>query len=138
MNQLVRIRAATKDDNPFIFSSWLKSYKIFAKGITRQVYFREHHRLIEGLLKNAETYVAVNAKDDNQIYGWICMDGSQPCKILHFIYVKSSFRNMGIGKTMFELIGDDDFFYTHETLNMGIFSEKGIFSPYLAFWGACK
>lgn len=108
------IRPATKDDHSFIYSSWLKSFRDgpAVKGITNQTFYKEQHDLIESLLLDPTTtaLVACNPSDDSQIYGYIVASGS----VLHWVYVKLTFRQFGIAKTL-ELgaVKGDKKFYTH-------------------------
>lgn len=97
-----RLRKATQEDVGFIFNAWLKSYKysLFAKNITNTIYFSEHHKVIENLLKKHETLIACNNEDPSQIYGFINAGQIDGFFCLNYIYVKQSFRNLGVGKAL--------------------------------------
>lgn len=116
----IRLRPATQDDVPFLFSSWLKSYKysLWAKNITNTIYFAEHHKVIERLLKNYNVIIACNNDDPTQIFGFICAGKVDGIFCLHYIYVKHSFRNLGIGKQLLNAFQHDAStaaVYTHHT-----------------------
>jgi len=99
MNKLpIVIREATVDDAPFIFNSWLKSYKDsdFARRVPNIIYFAEHHKLIEGLLSHCSIYVACSEEDSNQILGYIVASSFTGTPIIHYIYIKHSFRKLGL------------------------------------------
>ena len=114
----VRLRMATEEDAPFIFNSWLKSYRksFFARTITNTVYFSEHHKIIEKLLKKYQTVVACNNDDPTQVYGFINAGFTDGIFTLNFIYVKHSFRGLGIAKALFNAFEHDPSYaavYTH-------------------------
>ena len=116
----VRLRKATQDDVNFIFNAWLKSFKVsnFARTITNTIYFAEHHKIIERLLKGNETIIACNNEDPTQIYGFINAGRVDGIFCLNYIYVKQSFRNLGIGKALLNAFEHDPStasVYTHHT-----------------------
>lgn len=116
----VRLRAATAEDVPFIFNSWLKSFKysLWCRNIPSSIYFAEHHKLIERLLKECNVVVACNTEDSSQIFGFLCGQHVENIFCLHYIYVKHSFRNLGIAKAMLNSFSHDPStasVYTHHT-----------------------
>lgn len=98
------VRKATPDDVPFIFSAWLKSYEdsVVHAGISKTVYYANQHKLIEKLLRTSEVLIAVNASDDNQIYGFLVCERLQGVFVIHYIYVKMMFRKLGVARTLLE------------------------------------
>lgn len=100
--QKVNLRPATAEDVSFIFNAWLKSYKHspFGRDITNTIFYAEHHKVIERLLKKFDTIIACNPDDENQIYGFINAGFVDGIFCLNYIYVKHTFRNLGIGKTL--------------------------------------
>ena len=104
-----RIRPAVEGDVAFIFSSWLKSYRtsLNVKQVNNTVFFSEHHKVVEGLLKTANTYVICPAKDPASICGYICAEQVDGIFVLHYIYVKHTFRTLGIGKLLLNKFDHD-------------------------------
>ncbi len=98
----IRLRTATQEDVSFIFNSWLKSYRQsnFARSIANEVYFNEHHKVIEDLVRTNKVTVACSESDSNQLYGYIVAGTHEGFFVLHYIYVKHSFRAMGIGSML--------------------------------------
>lgn len=142
MNDQIKIRPATQDDVKFIFNSWLKSYKHskFAKPIISTIYFTEHHRIIESMLKNYETLVACNADDPDQIYGFANGDLIQGVFCINYVYVKQSFRNFKICTKLLLALGYDSTkasVRSHETrISEKItdgkdFFKKNMYHPYI-------
>lgn len=139
----LRVRSAIDTDAPFIFNSWLKNYRRtkFAENIQSEVYFAAHHQLIEGLLKTCKTIVVTSSEDPTQIYGYGVAEEVDGVFVCHFIYVKETYRRLGIGSLIIKELGHPDlskpFMYTHKTTRAFILetSVSMIYHPYLAFHG---
>ena len=134
----IRLRKANQEDVGFIFNAWLKSYKysLFAKNVTNTVYFAEHHKVIERLLKNFETIIACNDEDPSQIYGFINAGRIDGIFCVNYIYVKQAFRNLGIGKALlnaFEHDASSASVHTHHTRMSEKLAAKYnfVYHPYL-------
>ena len=141
-NLPIRVRPANQEDVPFIFSSWLKSYRYsgFAKKISNTVYYTEHHKTIEKIVRCNEVYIACNKEEPNQIYGWIAGTRVDHIFVLHYVYVKQLFRRQGIARMLLK----DAFDHNPEvasvfTHHMDDIADKlaakynMVYSPYLAF-----
>ena len=140
MKESVRLRTLIDDDLPFLFSSWLKSYRSshFAEKITNTIYFEDHHKVIERIIKNSKVLIACNPADPSQLYGYSVATEEGGVLVLHFLYVKHTFRNMGIGKTLLDAVGherDKAAVYTHHTRMADKLASKYnfVFHPYLLF-----
>ena len=113
----IRVRPMLEGDIGFVFNTWLKSfrYSSFAKPITNTVYFNEQHKIIERLIKKNDIFIACDNTDPNQIYGYICAGKVDGIFAIHYIYVKHTFRKMGIGKLLLNT-------FSHDPSNAAIFS----------------
>ena len=102
-----RLRPLIDEDHAFLFNSFLKSYRFspFAEKITNTIYFEDHHKLIERIIENSKVLVACNPSDPSQLYGYILAGEEEGVLVIHFLYVKHTFRNMGIGKTLLDAVG---------------------------------
>ncbi len=102
----VRIRQATASDAAFIFSSWLKCMRgsSFAREITSTVYYAEQHKVIERLLKTCTVHVACDEANVDDIYGYICAENIDGIFVLHMVYVKHMYRNLGVGTLLLNSI----------------------------------
>ncbi len=136
----IQLRAAGQEDVGFIFNSWLKSYKFspFARSITNTIYYAEHHKVIERLLKEHQTIIACNQEDPSQIYGFINAGKVDGIFCLNYIYVKQPFRNLSIGKALLNSFDHDlstASVYTHHTRVAERLAAKYsmIYHPYLLF-----
>ena len=135
-----RLRPLIDEDHAFLFNSFLKSYRFspFAEKITNTIYFEDHHKLIERIIENSKVLVACNPSDPSQLYGYILAGEEEGVVVIHFVYVKHTFRNMGIGKTLLDAVGhesDKAAVYTHHTRMSDKLASKYnfVFHPYLLF-----
>jgi ribosomal protein S18 acetylase RimI-like enzyme len=139
-NLPIRLRPATEEDVPFVFNSWLKSYRssVATKHISNTIFFAEQHKIIEALVIQNQVIMACNDKDPTQVYGYICAGQVDGIFTLHFVYVKHSFRNLGIGKMLlnaFDHNTDTAAIYTHHTRFADKLAPKFnfVYHPYTIF-----
>jgi len=104
-------------DEPFVVSSWLKSYRNShsTRYISNDDYYATLHPLVEGLARGAATLLAVNPQDPEQIYGWVCHEHIGSVPVLHYLYVKEIFRRGKIATQLLTQAGftpDSAFYYT--------------------------
>ncbi len=135
----ISIRPANAEDVPFIFNAWLKSYRSseFAKNIQGEIYYHEHHKVIEEILKTNNVLVACNNEDPSQIYGFMCAGFTQNVFTVHYVYTKHTFRRMGIASALvkaFEYNPNYACICTHETnaVKKLIKDNAVIYHPYIA------
>ena len=135
-----RLRTMVEDDLPFLFNSWLKSYRFshFGEKITNTIYLEDHHKVIEAILDKSKVLVACSNDDSSHLYGYIVTGEEEGILVLNFIYVKHTFRNMGIGKTLLDAVGhssDVASVYTHHTRIADKLASKYnfVYHPYLMF-----
>lgn len=139
----IQLRHADIGDVPFIFNAWLRSFRSAPSVTTihNHIYFAEHHKVLEKLLQSYNVIIAADKEDPKHIYGFIVAGQFQEDKdilVVHYLYVKHTFRRLGIAKAMlkhFNIPSDNSFFYTHETPSGRIIAKKylGIYHPYLAY-----
>ena len=107
----VNFRQLRESDLGFLFNSWLKSYREYdnswAKTIPSSIYFEQHKKVLIGILKISRAVVACSKEDPNQVYGYLVYQPAGRIVILHYCYVKKSFRRFGIAAKMFDLLMDD-------------------------------
>lgn len=109
-NNEVAYRLLDPSEHNFIYNSFLKSYRDspMVKGVPNTIYFKKQHDLIELFLVDprSRAIVACNAQDPEQIYGYILAqsrpgDAQGDVLVVHWVYVKQPFRNLGIAKQLF-------------------------------------
>ena len=128
----IAIRRMEPQDQPFIFSSWLKSYKKnsdFAKHIPDGPYYKNHHALIEHLLKKPSCIVLVaHAGDDlDRILGYLVFEDTDSGHLIHYVFVKEAFQGSGIAKALIKYAGIDPHLmgYSHLTYDIKTLREYG-------------
>lgn len=139
MTPKIVLRDAVPEDVSFIFNSWLKSYRgsRAVAGIVSSVFFAEHHRVLERIMKSCKVIVACNPEDTSQIYGYIVHEMVSGVDVFHYAYVKHTFRRMGLAKAMLQHIKPDTStasMYSHATPVGDKIAPKYhmVYSPYLA------
>lgn len=137
----VRLRPATEVDVPFVFNSWLRCYRHSqnTRGCDNPVYFAQHHKVLEGLCKQAEIIIACNAEDISQIYGYVAHESVEDVPVIHFIYVKEIYRKFGVAKILLEALSvnkETPLFYTHRTFISEALEKryKMVYNPYLSYY----
>lgn len=147
------IRAATHDDRPLIFATWLRAYRHgshFPRKIPESIFFEAHHDVVEELLDRSCVRVATPPDDPDVILGWSALETLEPRPedptspvVVHFCYVKPPFRRSGVARALLgatvegcqELGGT--VFYSHETFALKVDRLAEIvggwsFNPYAA------
>jgi len=101
-NLPVVIRKATEHDVPFIFNSWLKSFRdsSLVAAVSNTVYFSNQHKLIQKLVKTSEVLISCNPDDPDQLYGYIVCERIDNVFVIHYVYIKTSFRGLGLAKAL--------------------------------------
>lgn len=132
LKQAINVRPASEADVGFIFNSWLKSFQPAQPHVPGPVYFDFQHRVIEQLLKRSTVSVACNPTDVNQIYGYIVHEVIEGLPVVHYAYVKHTFRRTGVFKQLMHDVGSNGF-YTHRLSATSKLAEKWrlIYNPYL-------
>jgi hypothetical protein len=99
------VRPANQSDIPFIFATWLKSYRDskFAELIDSKTYFAAHHALIEILLAKSLVLIAHPNGKPNVICGWSV---TQP-NLIHYVYTKAAFQKLGVATILLISSGID-------------------------------
>lgn len=103
-NELIEIRDVIESDRNFILATFLKGLRYGNDTfglIDSKVYFSEYQKIIDAILRHPDTSVAVAClKDDKQvILGYSIFNLSK--SLLHFTFVKSAWRGIGIAKSLF-------------------------------------
>lgn len=136
------IRRAIAGDFNFIMNSWTESYRRspFAKHIPKYTFHTNHHDLMEAAIDQSNVLCAVSKDNPDQIFGWVCFEPTET-KILHYIYVKHPFRDLGIARKLLEQsTGTESITFTHipeGNLGKTLFA-TGKYDPYKFFKGAKK
>ena len=132
-------------DTDFLFSSWLHSYRNATKEwpwfekLGNELFYTTQKKRIEKVMEEATVLVICNPEDESQIFGYIVFEKNDRQFVLHYMYMKQSYRGFGLGKGVFASLfnpEEDQVVYTHLT-NAGLsflrslgLKTKPVFNPY--------
>jgi GNAT superfamily N-acetyltransferase len=94
--------------------------------MTDKTYYSRHHDVIEQLLDKSVVLVATTNEEPDVILGWACYEqgvGNESCglpPVIHYVYVKPSFRKCGIATKLLDGLDLAGAFYSHETFMLKI------------------
>lgn len=124
------VRNIHRDDVPFVTNSWLKSFRESPenKQVKSTFYFADGHKLLEEIIPRSVVLVVCDRQDPHQILGYACYEMFDTALILHYIYIKHTFRSMGIASTLMRYaVGAEAppaLFYTHMTRKFRRMADK--------------
>lgn len=101
---MITLRAGESGDVNFVMNSWLKSCRKTYKTISADDYYRDYGQLCERLLRAANCLVACDNEDPTFIHGYLVYTMKGEIPVVHWAYVKDSFRKLGIFKTMLKTL----------------------------------
>jgi GNAT superfamily N-acetyltransferase len=132
IEDLVILRAIEEDELSFVYHSWLHSLRAgsnYHRGIPSSVYYNNHKRKLYLALDRSHTIVATPKDHPKIISGYIVWESSDPVTV-HYIYVKSDFRKLGLGKLLLEVAtSGKKIVGTHRTIDVK--GKDFVFNPYL-------
>jgi GNAT superfamily N-acetyltransferase len=125
------LREATKADLRFVHSSWHTSFwNTWAKKhVPLAVYSQMMDAFIDGHFPYSRTLVAYFPEVPDEVLGWASIN--ERTSSLHYCYVKSTYRRMGIGRGLVEGRAK---FYTQYTDSHGRQFARAVglqFNPFL-------
>lgn len=97
-----KLRPMRPDDRAFVAKTWKETvqfspvYKWMVSRMGTGVFFHEMNPRVDSLIAEAQTVVAANPEDSDHILGWACAGQA----VLHFVYVRQSFRGNGLATAM--------------------------------------
>lgn len=127
MNQLdeIDIIHAGPEHEAFIYSSWLNVCSTraeWARRVGAKRFFKMHHLVIERLFHRGAIFlVAAMREDPNVLFGYLVAEREiAECPVIHFCYVKSTFRELGIANLLVRALDWDlnKCFYSHTVSDM--------------------
>jgi ribosomal protein S18 acetylase RimI-like enzyme len=136
----IEIRAAYLEDIPFLFATLLKSYRYastFARKISNDVFYKYHHAFLEACLQRpgSKVMVAHPKGEPDVILGYVLTEkraGGED--VIHFSYVKKSFRQMGVARALWATLENKKYTITHYTVDADWIMKKYsnlTYNPYL-------
>lgn len=101
-SSVVSFRKLWPGDVPFLFDSWLKSFRKAREvaEVPGHIYRDGQHALAARLLERCGALVAFNPRIPEQIIGWAVSERVETTFLVHYVYVKHPFRRFGIGRAL--------------------------------------
>ena len=136
----VEIRGAYLEDVNFIFATMLKSYRhasTFARKISNDVFYKYHRAFLDSCLKrpNSQVLIAHPKGEPDVILGYLLTEKRDTGEnVIHYTYVKKSFRQMGVARALWQKLDKQDYTITHYTVDADWITKKYsnlIYNPYL-------
>lgn len=102
------LRPLVQADSNFLYSSWIRSFRASSvnAGLPGREYHARQKRRIGVILGRPDTavIVACDPDDDEHIYGYVVFEMGEVTAMLHYVYVKESFRRFGLGGVLIDLV----------------------------------
>ena len=135
------VRSMRPSDLNLILNSWMLSNRWTEAKMENVGYFPSMERKIRMILERATVTVFCNENVD-QVYGWCCYESYPGCHIVHYAYLKNSFREFGIFRKFAEetFTKDRPIYITHSTKKLDYLKAvHGIsYDPMLAWLGSYR
>ena len=99
------LRPAEPNDLGVVIHPWLQEMRLSPAsfGIPNRTFFACQRRLILSILRGAETTIACDAERPNHVFGYVIHGPDfESSPVIHWLYVKSTYREMGLGRTLLE------------------------------------
>lgn len=119
MNAFI-IREAIASDIPFIYATWLESYRYdshFGKSHRNGVFFPAYRLVVDELLEKSKTIIACNQNSPENLFSYLVYE--QP-SIVHYAFTKGPFMRLGLFTALMKHAFGNDYknkvlSYTHKT-----------------------
>ncbi len=106
MSQVPKIlRPPQKTDLPFIYNSWLESYKDSPDNpIKGEAYYSYHKMLLISILDRSIISILCNPDDPWQIYGYCVYEFVNDSIVIHWLQVKHLWKQLGFATFILDSI----------------------------------
>lgn len=115
---IIHTRDRKAEDLPFIFDSYLKSWRIskHAGTIPNHLYYEVQRTCLEDLLgRGAKTVVAYPEGHPDAILGWAVGEVKDGKCVIHYVYIKDSYVGFAVADHLLAALpGTKPGFYTHK------------------------
>src|ERR1017187_7149175 len=143
MTQDFHIRPVQGDDIPFIYSTWLRSFRndsFVGLSVKKNVFFDNYQLILDRILSksNTKTLVACKIDEPNVIYGYLVAEPNE--SVLHYAFVKESFWGLGIAKALFHAafgaegaVSTSAVSITHRTKSAQRLTDRFYYNPFTLY-----
>ena len=102
---MIQQRKFKDSDRDFVTNSLIRSFlsgSSEARQIHKDSYLRAHNKTVNGLLDNCSCTIMCDSEDSDLIYGFMIYEQLKDYDVLHYIYVRKTFREKGLAHKMLE------------------------------------
>lgn len=98
------VRPATADDIPFVFDSWLNSWRTSKwAGVVRNCdYYSTTRSVIEDLIARGAVLLVADAGPT--LLGWVCAEEKDGRAVLHYLYTKDAYLRLGVEERLLDAV----------------------------------
>jgi hypothetical protein len=130
--RLITLREAVKEDEGFIYSTWLKGLYYgneYMREVPEDLFGFRYRRIIETILLKSAVVMAVLTEDTDVIIGYSVIEPRDGKMVLHWCHVKPAWRKLGIAH---RLVPDEVTITTHLTkVGKAIKPKRITFDPFI-------
>ena len=130
-----RIRLADSSDLNFIYDTFLNSLHYdteLGKSCRNDIFYPEYQKIIDRILLRSTIKVACHQEEPSVIFGYLIFEPD----ILHYCFIKQSFRRLGIATALFNDSFTNGFVYATHLTRSGVPTLKKfnlIFNPFILY-----
>jgi GNAT superfamily N-acetyltransferase len=121
------LRNMTENDKPFIYNSFLKSFKENSDStwVSNGLYYRGQTEVVDFLLSSCNVLIACFPEDPEEILAYTLYQVEKDVLVLHYIYTRRSFQKTGIAREIINsIIPASIIIATHITYQFAAFRYK--------------
>ena len=100
----IAIRPIAVEDLPFVTDSWLRSTRHSHIFTDLKAFERTQRKVIAQLVQSSKAAIACSLEDPDQIFGYAIWEETRRKPVLHWAFVKSDFRRLGIFTRLMALV----------------------------------
>jgi len=103
---LKKTRELKESDENFLFSSYLKSFRCSSDNLrmSNDIYYYNFKKLINKLIEKSKVVILCDDEDDDLVYGYCIYDSFEEILILHYVYIRYTFRKLGLARYLYETL----------------------------------
>lgn len=120
--KLADVRPMQAGDAGLVYDSWLKSYRAAKRQqveadpaalFNARKYDSSQGQLIDRLLQRSAVIVLCSPSDESEVFGYVVFERLGTRAVLHWLYVKHPFRQLGFARRLFNAARGDCALTTH-------------------------